>query len=169
MPITQFQVTSATASKYSAQPKLTGKNNQLQFHFCDIQRKCITHTDGFFFHIFVSSQNSISLRNDATGPNSCSVKAKKNYGSYKNHGLTQKTLFDRCLVFVGLIAHQEIVIRPAFLFLRILRGKCLMIAFKRLFLVICRILYEWIVVRSGSLWDAVVQFNRGTRLQNSRY
>lgn len=151
MPITQLQVTSATASKYGAQPKLIGKNNQLQFHFCDIQRKCITNTDGFFFHIFVSSQNSISLRNDATGPNSCSMKAKKNYESYKNHGLTQKTLFDRCLVFVGLIAHQEIVIRPAFLFLRILRGKCLMIAFKGLFLVICRILYEWIVVRSGSL------------------
>lgn len=79
------------------------------------------------------------------------MKAKKNYESYKNHGLAQKTLFDRCLVFVGLIAHQEIVIRPAFLFLRILRGKCLMIAFKGLFLVICRILYEWIVVRSGSL------------------
>ena len=151
MPITQLQVTSATASKYGAQPKLTGKNNQLQFHFCDIQRKCVTHADGFFFHIFVSSQNSISLRNDATGPNSCSMKAKKDYESYKNHGLTQKTLFDRCLVFVGFIAHQEIVIRPAFLFLRILRGKCLMIAFKGLFLVICRILYEWIVVRSGSL------------------
>ena len=151
MPITQLQVTSATASKYGAQPKLIGKNNQLQFHFCDIQRKCITHTDGFFFHIFVSSQNSIRLRNDATGPNSYSMKATKNYESYKNHGLTQKTFFDRCLVFVGLIAHQEIVIRPAFLFLRILRGKCLMIAFKGLFLVICRILYEWIVVRSGSL------------------